>query len=180
MDRVELLPFGTDAGLFERVMLHETVSPGFRDIYDRAKSQKAMRLMRQVFENRLRNRPYFGGSHVHTALDLLRMPGQFAGFAAYPRLDAKFMDNVTTIIQIANDPHNPDQQSYRDHVEDARAAATEASPPADAILANVAAWRKEGHDGPGGYLKPALSLQGNTFYVLTPGVRHSTKERLGS
>ena len=171
MDRIELDDIGSDAGLFERVMLHETLTPGM-DGYVEADSLKAMRLMRQVFANRLKNKAYFGGNAVHTALDLLRIGGQFGEFSAYPKLNAEFMKNVTQIMGIANNPKHPGFEDYRKHVENAKLAATEIAPPADAIIPNVVCWRTQGSKGSGGYMRPSVSLQRNTFYVLTPGLKH--------
>ncbi len=70
---------GTDAGAMERLFLLKVATPGRRS-YVVGENLKAMRLMRQVIENRLKSPAEYGARDARTETDIIEMGNQFAGF----------------------------------------------------------------------------------------------------
>ncbi len=167
MTTIALDPQSTPAGLMERLFLHETMSPAYA-AYDRDDSLKAMRLMRQVLENRLLNARYWGAPGATSVIDIITIRSQFGAFGDYPDIPARFMSPVYAMVHLANTPSDQRSAANAQHVQDAITAATEANPPADVKIANLVAWRTAGHSSPGARFVAAVTIQGNTFYTAEP------------
>lgn len=160
----------TDQGAMERVFLLETADPA-QSLYNRADSLKAMRWMKQVVDNRLaapRKSRFGEPADAATETDIIAVGNQFAGFGDYPELSAAFNAKLYNLLHIANSPADRRSAKYAGFVEDAITAATEASPPTEAKVANLAAWRTSGRGAPGGDFRLVASLQGNDFFSASP------------
>ena len=78
---VTLPSINSDAGVLARVLIAESLNPGYQDRYNEAETLKAMRMMRAVYENRLKNNPgQFGARGASTLTDVITAPGQTHGF----------------------------------------------------------------------------------------------------
>lgn len=164
--RVTLDAPTTNAGAMERLMLLETMTPARRG-YDRADSIKAMRITRQIIENRLRRPAEYGAPGAATETEIVAVGTQFAGFGSYPTLDADLTGLLNLILAKAHDQKEPRQAEYSQFVLDAMTAATEAIP-SGARYADATAWRTHDHGSPGGRFRLLVSLQGNDFYATNP------------
>lgn len=148
-----LLPYSTIEGFLEHVMIHETRSPHYAD-WDAEEALTAMRLMRQVIENRSHAPRWFGASGhkpgAETEIAVLRAPGQFGAFANAPNFPRDFIKPVDDIFKEANDPRSRYHDRSRRQVLNAITAATEPFPPADLINPQLYYWRTAGATGPAG------------------------------
>ena len=165
MSGVVLAPMSTPTGLTERLFLHETRSPGYGSSYNRDESLKAMRLMRQAVENRLRKPGLWGAPGETDEIGIIAVTSQFGKFGLYPKIPASFLSQVELILQAANGK-GPQSAAYAQHVQDAIDAATEANPPVELRGLGVVAWRTSGHGSPGPNFQPIATIQGNTFFAL--------------
>ena len=119
---------GTDAGAMERLFLLEATTPG-QHTYAASENLKAMRLMRQVIENRLKSPKEYGARGAHSQTDITEMGNQFAGFGGYPTLSGDMTYNLTLFVGIANSGNDRRQAAYAQYICDAVTAATEAIAP---------------------------------------------------
>ena len=148
---LQLAPDSTDAGAMERVMLLETRDPSRPD-YDRADSLKAMRWMKQVVDNRLAapKKSRVGEPEDATPeTDIISVGNQYAGLGDYPALRSAFTSKLNLLLHLANTKGDKRSAKYAASVQDAITAATEAAPPAEARVTNLAAWRTAAASGPG-------------------------------
>ena len=152
----------------ERLFILEAYNPGNVGNYVAGDNLTAMRLMRQTIENRLKSPGEYGAKGATSETDIIELGNQFAGFGAYPTLDASMSGNLTAILAIANNSRHPQQADYLQFVKDAITAATEAVVPATAKYADVTAWRTADTGPPKGRFKPLETISGNTFYSTTP------------
>lgn len=167
MTDIALAAEDTDVGCMERMLLLETTSPAYEGRYDRDDSLKAMRLMRQVVENRLRApvKSRFGEpSDADSWTDIIAVGSQFAGMGDYPELPAALKNNLAEFLRLANAARDPRQPVYAQFVQDAITASTEAAPPQEARFPNVVAWRTHGASSPGAGFRLLVTVQGNDFY----------------
>ena len=182
MSGLQLDPASTDAGAMERLFLLETADPS-KSYYSRTDSLKAMRWMKQVIDNRLaapRKSRFGEPADAKTEKAIVAVGNQFAGFGDYPRLNADFEAKLETLTRLASGPKGARSAKYAGFLADAITAATEASPPAEARITNLAAWRTAGSGSPGGDFKLVAVLQGNSFYSADPvppisGKHHARK-----
>lgn len=114
----------TPEGAMERNFLAETNGPETPS-YDANADRDQMRDMRQAIENRLKHPAIYKARGAQNEIDILKAPGQFAGFANYPELPKNEQTNITEDLAVANAPQNPLHIVYMQHVEDAITAATE-------------------------------------------------------
>lgn len=178
MSGLQLDPASTDAGAMERLFLLETADPS-QSFYNRTDSLKAMRWMKQVIDNRLaapRKSRFGEPADAKTETAIIAVGSQFAGFGDYPRLNADFEAKLGTLARLASAPNDARGARYAGFMADAITAATEASPPAEARIANLAAWRTAGRGSPGGDFKLVGILQGNSFYSSSPVPPMSTSK----
>ena len=165
-DTLHLDDAATNAGAMERLFLLETRTPAYGD-YDEAESLRAMRIMRQVIENRLKAPRLWGAPGATTETEVIAVSSQFAGFGGYPELSADMSSLLATILKLANSAADPRRAKYARFVQDAIIAATEASPALPAY-AEAAGWRTSRHSPPGANFRLIISLQGNDFYAVSP------------
>ncbi len=157
----------TDAGAMERLFLLEATTPGMAG-YVAAENLRAMRLMRQTIENRLKSPAEYGAKGASDETDIVELGGQFAGFGGYPALDADMTYNLALFLKIANDARDRRQPQYVAYVRDAITAATEPTTPPVADYADVTAWRTGGTASPGPRFRLLVTLSGNDFYATNP------------
>ena len=160
-----LAPLSTPAGLLERMFLHETLTPEYADRYNRDQSLRAMRFMRQVLENRLKDAAHWGAPGARDIIPIVKAKGQFGQFALYPNLPAKFMSGVTGIVDNANSITYPKRVLFAEHIADAITAATEVVFKADIVAMRPLAWMKAGNS-PGRRFRLLEVLQGNAFFAV--------------
>ena len=162
----------------ERLFIVETRSPGVPG-YVPFQNLAAMRMMRQTIVNRLQAPGRYRATGATTPTDIIEMGNQFAGFGGYPDLSAGMQRNVDQALSIANNPKHPQQGEYRQYVQDAITAATEAVLPVKAGHADVTAWRTAEAGPPLGSFTKLETLSGNTFYATAPvpPMPHHAKHR---
>ena len=165
---VQLDPEMTNAGAMERLMILETYTPARRGLYNREDSLKAMRLMRQVIENRLKAPSHYSAKGAANETDIIKLGNQFANFGDYPDLPSRLKLNLITALRIANSPGDPSNAAYVQFIEDAITAATEITSPLDARYVNATAWRTINQHSPGANFSILATLQGNTFFSTHP------------
>ena len=157
----------TDTGAMERLFLLEATTPGMPG-YVAVENLRAMRLMRQTIENRLRSPAEYGARGATNETDIVDLGGQFAGFGGYPQLDADMAYNLTLFLRIANDTRDRRRLAYAQYVQDAVKAATEPTVPPVADYADVTAWRTSGSASPGPRFRLLATISGNDFYATNP------------
>lgn len=159
----------TPAGCMERLFLIETQSPAYVGAYNEVDSLKAMRLMRQVVENRLKASAQWGARDAKDEIDVIAIGTQFAGFADYPTLPAGLKSLVLETLRLANSPNDPRSADYAQFVRDAITAATEPTSPQGAVP-NLVAWRTSNAKikSPGPRFKEYMVVQGNRFFTVDP------------
>ena len=97
-----LLPPKNDKeGCEVRVLLAECRSPSVGG-YSLADAVTCMKLMDKVLWNRLDNPVPFKAKGAKTIADVVRAPGQFAGFSSYPNYDMSIVNRIQLMINIAN------------------------------------------------------------------------------
>ena len=165
---IALDPETTNAGAMERVMLLETYTPAKTGSYVRDESLKAMRLMRQVIENRLKAPARYGARDAEDETDIIKLGNQFANFGDYPDLPAALKNNLQDTLRLANAPNDPRQGVYAQFVQDAITAATEAMSPLSAVDHAATGWRTAMRHSPGANFRIIATLQGNTFFSTSP------------
>ena len=164
---IALAPDATDTGAMERLFLLEATTPGMPG-YIAMDNLRAMRLMRQTIENRLKSPAEYGARGATTETDIIDLGSQFAGFGGYPQLDADMAFNLTLFLRIANDLQDRRRPAYAQFVRDAITAATEPTVPPVADYADVTAWRTSGSGSPGHHFRLLATISGNDFYATTP------------
>lgn len=153
----------TNAGAMARLFIVEAISPGMPR-YKAEENLTAMRLMRQVIANRLKEPALYSARGARSEIDIIKAGNQYAGFGSYPALYGRLSINLKTILQYASDPNWPTQAKYARFVNDAIQAATESISPPLAASAVVTAWRTEGSSSPGSNFVKVGTFSGNTFY----------------
>jgi hypothetical protein len=158
------LPEGsTDAGMLTRLLLAETRAPGGPG-YSLEAATEAMQLMRLVLENRLKTPSgRWASQGARTLRDVVRSPGQFAGFEGYPTLSSGMTQLIDNMVAIANDAGDGRSQRMRAHIEAAIGVAR-GPVPRDPTNGGVYWWRTEGSGSPGTGISVYKTVLGNTFY----------------
>ena len=165
--KVQLDAPGTEAGAMERLFLLEATTPGQRS-YVASENLRAMRLMRQVIENRLKSPTEYGARGARSDTDIIEMGNLFAGFGGYPALGGDMTYNLALFLRIANSANDRRQATYAQYVQDAITAATESIIPPTAAYADVTAWRTTTTASPGARFRFLTTLSGNDFYATNP------------
>ena len=176
---IALYPPTTDLGAMQRLFLLEATTPGMAG-YIAAENLRAMRLMRQTIENRLKSPSEYGARGATNETDIIELGGQFAGFGGYPMLDADMTYNLTLFLKIANDARDRRQPLYAQFIRDSITAATEPTMPPVADYADVTAWRTTTTGSPGPRFRLLITLSGNDFYAtnpVPPMPKHATRHR---
>jgi hypothetical protein len=160
---ISLDPENTPQGTMERVFLAETYEPS-KTTYDSSTDLEQMRDMRQAIENRLKDPAEYDARGAKNEIDIVKMGDQFQGFSNYPELDGNIQTRIDDNFKIVNDPHDPRQAAYAQHVQDAQTAASESIAHPLAGYPNATAWLTEGSTSPGAGFYALGSLGNNTFY----------------
>ncbi|CAI9121067.1 hypothetical protein [Brytella acorum] len=155
-----LPPENTDAGALVRLLLLETIGP-LESSYNRDESLKAMRLMRQVVENRLRTPARYMAAGATSEQDIVRLGNQFAGFRDYPTLPGLLAGKLAKLV--SESARYPAVATFiRDAIE------VVSAPTSGAASTTVAAWRTTGRGAPGRNFRLIGNYQGNSFYEVVP------------
>lgn len=171
---VELPDQSTILGMLTRLFLAESIGPG-RPEYNAEESKKAMKWMRLVINNRLKHKTpeIFGvkkkqGKTPYTVYDIIRAPGQFHGFEAYPSIIEDIKLNLTGIVAIANNYNHPAREKYAGFIANAKAAASDNALTGviDPSKKGLYGWRTKDSKHPGGSFVVFKHLAGQTFYTL--------------
>ena len=161
---VSLPPKDEASGCEARVLLAECRSPASSK-YVLADATTCMQYMDKVLWNRLDSPAQFGAKGAKVLADVVRAPGQFAGFQNYPNYDASIVNRIQAAINIANDAKDKRHSAYTDHINAAIAVAKEASI-AEPSPGTLAGWRTAGSSAPGGSFKFWKAFFGNDFYYI--------------
>jgi hypothetical protein len=163
----------TEKGAVARLLMAEAMDPS-NPSYVETASLKSMQWMKVVLENRLSHNPaQFLAPHAKTLTDIIKAPGQFAGFQHYPNYSTELVNRLQSMIDIANRPKDPRGVAYTIFIRNCLSV-TSAPPISDPSLADdpkslgLAAWRSSGAAPPGGKFSKYRDLAGNTFYKLLP------------
>ncbi len=155
----------TEAGAEERLLMAECKGPSFPH-YALTSATECMQLMDLVLWNRLNNNPgQFMAKHAKTIIDIIKAPGQFAGFQNYPNISSGITTNLQAMINIANKPSDPRSSDFEDFIQAAIDVATQPtiSDPSGGI---AVAWRTAGASSPGSNFVKFKTIGGNDFYRL--------------
>ena len=155
-------------GLWVRLFLSETRNPTNR-LYASDETRTAMGWMRRVVVNRLANNPaQFGASGAKTVFDIVKAPGQFAGFEHYPEVGADVQRRINEVMRIANDDGDQRQAAMAAYVRMALEVANAPIAVADPSDDGLYGWRTTGSGSPRPRFKAYNSPKsGNQFYTLT-------------
>lgn len=165
---ISLPASATREGLWVRLFLSETRNPINR-LYDSDETRTAMGWMRRIVVNRLANNPaQFGASGAKTVFDIVKAPGQFAGFEHYPQVSADVHNRIHEILRIANDDGDQRQAAMAAYLRMALQIANAPDAVADPSDDGLYGWRTLGSGSPGPRFKAYNSPKsGNQFYTLT-------------
>ncbi|WLI87645.1 hypothetical protein Q4S45_12930 [Massilia sp. R2A-15] len=161
---IVLPPKDSNAGCEVRLLLAECRSPAYK-VYSAADAKLSMQYMDKVLFNRLENPKPYGAAGAKSIADIVRAPGQFAGFGAYPTITDDLALRIQSIVDIANSRKDKRKQLYIDFI-DAAIAVTSESSIADPTPGKLVSWRTEGSGPPGGSFKLFKSVMGNTYYYI--------------
>jgi hypothetical protein len=165
MASIKLPPRGDTDGAEARLLLAECKGPSFPG-YTLAGAKEAMQLMDLVLFNRLNNHPgQFAAPGAKTIVDIIKAPGQFAGFETYPNYSAGIAANIQQALNIANNPKDKRQSDFADFVNAALEVA-DAATITDPSPGLVAFWRTAGASGPGAGATKFKTVGGNDFYTI--------------
>lgn len=164
MTKLVLPPKNDVDGLEARVLLAECRTPAFSS-YTLNDAKECMRLMDRVLWNRVAHPRLFGLKSDSSLLDVVKAPGQFAGFSSYPNYDASIVQRIQDMLEIANSTKDKRSGSYRSHVEAAISISDKLSitEPSPGILAS---WRTAGASSPGSKFTLHATVLGNDFYYI--------------
>jgi hypothetical protein len=163
---ITLPPKNDDDGAEARILLAECRGPSFSG-YTLADATTCMQLMDLVIFNRLDNPARFGAKGATTVGDIIRAPGQFAGFEHYPDYNHSIVNRIQAMINIANSAKDKRHQDFADFINTAINIAQTAGiqDPSPGILAS---WRTAGSSSPGSGFSKHTTILGNDFYFI-PG-----------
>ena len=159
-------------GAVARVVLIEARGPAHTKTYVEADSKQSMQWMKVVLVNRLNNNPaQFMASGAKSLIDIIKAPGQFAGFENYPIYDQTLADNLQDVIDIANSVKDSRAGVYKQYILNGIDVATHAAiadpaKAADPKSTGIFAWRTGNSGSPGPRFKAFKLLAGNQFYTL--------------
>jgi hypothetical protein len=143
----------------------ECRGPSFKT-YVAADALKCMQLMDLVLWNRLANNPkQFAAAGAKTIVDIIKAPGQFAGFETCPNYSAGIASTLQQILDIANNPKDKRGALFTEFVQNAIDVANNAtiSDPSPGFMAG---WRTAGASSPGSAFTKHTTVGGNDFYFL--------------
>lgn len=165
LPKLVLPPPGTDAGLLARLFLAETLGPLASSSYNLADTKLAMRLMHVVVSNRLKTPSAIWGSAGAKSLpDVIRAPGQFAGFEHYPTIWTGVQYVIEQAVVLANEGSHPRLSDLRNFVSAALDEAAQRNP-MDPSSSGLYWWRTGGSGAPAKTAHVYKTVSNNTFYM---------------
>ena len=161
---IVLPPKDDGVGAEVRLLLAECRNPSGSG-YTLADATESFQLMDRVLFNRLANPAPFGAKGATTVGDIIRAPGQFAGFEKYPNYDAAVVNRIQAAVNIANAAKDKRHAAYADFINAAIAVAQNPSIK-DPSAGTLAFWRTALSSGPGAGAKLYKTILGNDFYFI--------------
>jgi hypothetical protein len=159
------LPAKNDAeGAEVRVLLAECRGQSF-STYTLADATTCMQLMDRVLWNRRSDPAKFGARGAKSLADIIRAPGQFAGFQNYPNYDVSIVNRIQAMLNIANSTKDKRSQDFADFINAAIDGANDPSIQ-DPSPGTLVAWRTKGSGSPGGNFKKHDTVLGNDFHYI--------------
>ena len=164
---IELSDISSDAGIIERVLLAEVMSPAY-GAYNESKAKRVMKAIVNCIYNRKNySNPELFGIHSQnpSVLDVVTAPGQFDGFSLGADGTLELSSSVEAHIQAILDSANQGVPGkYYRFVEAAKSIASgnHASPFTKAVYA----FRTAGASGPGGRFDRIWNVDGQGVHVL--------------
>ena len=164
---IELSDISSDAGIIERVLLAEVMSPAY-GAYNESKAKRVMKAIVNCIYNRKNySNPELFGIHSQnpSVLDVVTAPGQFDGFSLGADGTLELSSSVEAHIQAILDSANQGVPGkYYRFVEAAKSIArgNHASPFTKAVYA----FRTAGASGPGGRFDRIWNVDGQGVHVL--------------
>ena len=164
---IALSDISSDAGIIERVLLAEVMSPAY-GAYNEGKAKRVMKAIVNCIYNRKNySNPELFGIHSQnpSVLDVVTAPGQFAGFSLGADGTLELSSSVEAHIQAILDSANQGVPGkYYRFVEAAKSIArgNRASP----FTQEVYAFRTAGASDPGGRLDRIWNVDGPGVHVL--------------
>jgi len=159
-----LPPKNETEGAEVRVLLAETRGPSFSG-YTHADAITSMQLMDKVLWNRFADPAKFGAKGAKSLADIIRAPGQFAGFRDYPNYDSSIVNRIQAMINIANSKKDRRSADFMNFINAAINVANDPSIP-DPSPGKLASWRTAGSISPGAGFKKYTTVLGNDFYFI--------------
>jgi len=159
---VALPPKDNGVGAETRILLAECGGPVLKS-YTLAKAKESMQLMDRVIWNRMANPAPYLARGAKTVADIIKAPGQFAGFGSYPDYDGKIVNRIQSMINIANSTRDKRNSTYADFITTAIEVA-KAQPVIDPSPGKLTFWRTAGSGGPGGNATHFKTVLGVDFY----------------
>jgi hypothetical protein len=161
---IKLPPKDDDAGAEVRLLLAECRGPSFSS-YKLADAITSMQLMDRVLYNRLDDPSKFAARGATTLGDIIRAPGQFAGFENYPSYDHSIVNRIQAMLNIANSTKDKRAPDFADFINAAMKVASDASIQ-DPSPGTLAFWRTAGASSPGSSFKKHTTVLGNDYYYI--------------
>lgn len=163
--RLQLPDAATEAGAMARLILAEAPTP-FASGYKEEDAKTGMQWMRLVVENRLKMASArVGSAGAKSRTDVIKSPGQFKGFSAYPDIGEKQATNIQDILNTANDGTNAHNEKFSKHVSMAIKALSEPLIK-DPCPTKLLGWRTAGASSPGGDFVLFKTFAGQDFYTV--------------
>ncbi|HEY0790670.1 MAG TPA: hypothetical protein VGD78_06355 [Chthoniobacterales bacterium] len=162
---ITLPPKNDDDGVEVRLLLAECRGPSFNS-YTLSDATTSMQLMDRVLWNRFNNPSRFGAKGAKFLADVIKAPGQFAGFQNYPNYDHGIANRIQAMLNIANSSKDKRSPDFADFLNAAITVSNDPSiqDPSPGILAS---WRTKGSSSPGSNFKLHTTVLGNDFYFIS-------------
>ncbi len=157
-------PDNTPTGAMEQAFLTETHTPDNGALYSPEDTLVAMRLMRQVVENRLKNPSEYDARGATTAFGILTASGQFPEFKSTGALTPKQQKKLHDVLEATQSSNSPLYKEYAQYVQLAMQVAHEELNPSTVKWPNVTGWRTKKSGSPGTGFYKIGDFGGNTFF----------------
>ncbi|CAE6700031.1 hypothetical protein R70006_00680 [Paraburkholderia domus] len=160
-----LPPKNDNEGAEVRLLLAECRGPSF-STFTLSDATTCMQLMDLVLFNRLDNPGRFGAKGATTVGDIIRAPGQFAGFQNYPKYDSHVQHRIQVALDIANSAKDKRSPDFAAFINAAIAIATSTSTITEPSPGTLVSWRTAGSGSPGSGFALFKTVLGNDFYFV--------------
>lgn len=166
-----LPPKDENTGVEVRLLLAECRGPSSSG-YKLDVAIKCMQLMDKVLWNRYSWDPLkdprrlnFGVKNPQSLADVIKAPGQFAGFQNYPNYDVSIVNRIQAMLNIANAANDKRSTEFTAFIKRAINVAQDPSI-TDPSPGTLASWRTAGSGSPGSNFKLHTTILGNDFYYI--------------